>query len=192
MKDIKAYAFIIGILALLLAGCSNEKNLLRRQVAAQADSISQCKGILQQKTDSLQNMIIEIGQNKIELDSATREKQLLQNGIGQLNSQVKNLKSVNEDLQTSLEKSLALRDSLTAYYSKTLDDTSRLLANLRTEFSSARDTIVLRDALLEQIQPWYLKWKHDAHRNFLKVLFGSGRAKPPTIPEPDMEAIKGS
>jgi chromosome segregation ATPase len=187
MKTVKLCLSLAGVVLLIMTGCSNEKQVLRQRVAAQADTIAQINGKLQLKTDSLQNVTSQLNQTLVERDSVTKERETLAHNLRQLNSQVKQLKTNNQELEKSLDKSLALQDSIVTYCSNALGDSSRALGQLRTEISSAHLTISQRDSLLDEIRPWYTKWKHDAtKRNFIKVLFGSGKAKPPNFPEPDM------
>ena len=187
MKTVKLYICLAGVVMLIMSGCSNEKQVLRQRVAAQADTIAQINGKLLMKTDSLQNVTLQLNQTVLERDTVTKEKETLTHNLRQLNSQMKQLKADNQELEKSLEKSLALRDSIVTYCSNALADSSKALGQLRIEISSAHLTISQRDSLLGEIRPWYTKWKHDAtKRNFIKVLFGSGKAKPPNFPEPEM------
>jgi chromosome segregation ATPase len=186
MKRFSFYGLILAALVTLSLGCSNEKKLLRQQVAAQADSLFQLRGNLQAKADSLQNAISSLSQTRLVVDSVTGENDSFRHRIGQLNSRVSQLKKDNDNLQATVDKASAVKDSLTAYYMEALTDSSNILSRLRSDVSLADMTVDRRDTLLAQIGPWYMKWKHDAHRGFFKVLFGAGKAKNPGFPEPDL------
>ena len=194
MTTLKPFLYLSGIfLFIVMAGCSNEKQVLRQRVAAEADTIAQISGKLQMTTDSLKNVTFQLNQSMVERDSIAGENETLMHNIRQVNSQVNRLKADNQELEESLDQSIVLRDSISNYDSSALADSSKALGQLRTEISAANLTISQKDSLFAEIQPWYLKWKHDAtKRNFLKVLFGSGKAKTPSFPEPNMEGMPGS
>jgi septal ring factor EnvC (AmiA/AmiB activator) len=191
MKRFGFYSLILAAIVMVSLGCSNEKKRLRQQVAAQVDTLTQLRGSLQARSDSLQNAMTSLSQTRTVLDSVNSQNESFQQRIGRLNSQLKQSKEVNENLRASLDKSLALRDSLTAYYTQAFADSSSLLNRLRANITLADSTIAQRDTLMERIRPWYMKWRHDAHRSFIKVMFGAGKARKPNFPEPDVEAIKG-
>lgn len=189
MKTVRLCVYLAAVVLFIMTGCSNEKQVLRQRVAAQADTIAQINGKLLMKTDSLQNVTLQLNQTLVERDSVTRERETLAHNLRQLNSQVTRLRTDNQELEKSLDKSLALRDSIVTYCSNALADSSKALGQLRMEMSSAHLTISQKDSLLDEIRPWYTKWKHDAtKRNFIKVLFGSGKTKPPNFPEPNIES----
>ena len=39
----------------------------------------------------------------------------------------------------------------------------------------------------DHLGQWAKKWQHDAHRSFIKVMFGSGKAPVPDVPRPQIE-----
>ncbi len=42
-------------------------------------------------------------------------------------------------------------------------------------------------AFIDDVKPWYDYYKKDSGRNWAKKLFGAGRAKKPTTPEPTFQ-----
>ena len=185
MNAFKFYALLIMGAFVIMSGCSNEKKLLKQQVVAQADSISQLRVDLRSASDSLQNASMQLQQSRSEIDSISKENATHIQRARQLSSQVNKLKDDNKNLQDSLQISKSASDSIKTYYSGVLVDTINALAGFRSESAQAHQAVAQRDALLAQIKPWYTKWKHDSKRGFLKVLFGSGKAKNPDFPEPN-------
>lgn len=188
MDSLKLYGALIGVILVVMTGCSNEKKLLRQQVAAQADSLTQLRGQLQERSDSVQGLSSQLAQARAEADSIANIGETNKKQIGRLNSQLKVLRDSNSELKLSLDRTQAANDSLVQqvqYYSTLLADTVSALAGFRAENIRVYQTMVERDSLLAQIRPWYSKWKHDAtKRNFIEVLFGSDKARRPDFPEP--------
>lgn len=55
------------------------------------------------------------------------------------------------------------------------------------ECASLQDEYDELQRQLNQLRQWAAKWRIDAHRSFIKVMFGAGKAPVPEIEEPQLE-----
>jgi exonuclease VII small subunit len=98
----------------------------------------------------------------------------------------KQLKQAGDDLA----RRDATLDSLNREYQTqmtNLRDVQGQLAGTQqtlTAVTNQRDSVY---AFVDQLRPWYDYYKKDSGRNWAKKLFGAGRAKKPTKPEPEFK-----
>jgi chromosome segregation ATPase len=189
----KKAIFIIVVVAMVVAipiafKYSSDANRFRNDLAAQIDTVATVRAELAIARDSLKRTNDEIVSTSQALDSMTQlydqSMQLangLSNRISKLSKQTDSLKALSEtylaQLQTQEKTLSAVRGQLA--------DTSQLLSTTRINLDSAKASLNGNVMFINQLHPWYLKWKHDAtERNWLEKIFGADKAKAPEFPEP--------
>jgi chromosome segregation ATPase len=194
MKKQRTLILATGLFALVVIGCSHEKeDQLTRQVAAQADSIRTMQNMILAQTDSLRSSKQELINVKTAYDSLAVQNQhaskQTSGKLAELNTQVHNLKNMNSNLIDAMKVEEAKNDSadmvlrsLNAIFA----DTNVTLSNVRGELGDSKMQLADKLELIRKITPWYYKWRQDAHRSFIKVMFAAGKAKKPDFAEPDL------
>jgi septal ring factor EnvC (AmiA/AmiB activator) len=197
MKISKSILVFAGLAAfgLLLSGCKDEElqgqyQQAVQQMAAQADEIKSLRAQVQVKSDSLTAVHEMVASTELRADSLNQKYRSAYNNAAGLS---KELKSLQEDCSKREEELLAgirERDSVLTVIDALFSDTNVTLTSVRGELGDERTRSVFLSDLLAKVKPWYKKWKHDAtKRNFLQVLFASGKAKKPDFPEPNIDTL---
>jgi hypothetical protein len=190
-------AAVVGFAALLAVnGCSNKEMETRyqqasTQVIVQTDSINALRAQLSAKSDSL-HVVMQLGNNANgQIQALAAENQKSQKTIAGLHRKIDEQDKSYQDLKTSSTYEVFRRDSLLAEINTVFSDTNITLTEVRQELGNEKVMSQVKSDFIDNVRPWYAKYKHDAtHRNFLQVLFASGKAKKPTNAEPSFESLK--
>jgi hypothetical protein len=190
-------AAVIGLTAVLaLSGCSNKEAETRyqqatTQVTVQTDSLKALRAELNAKADSLQ-IVLQLGTNANEkIQSLTEQNQKASRNIAALSRKIEEKDKSYQDLKQSSDYEVFRRDSLLAEINSVFSDTNITLTDVREELGNEKVMSQVKSDFIENVKPWYAKYKHDAtKRNFLQVLFASGKAKTPTNAEPSFDNLK--
>ncbi len=196
MKKILSAA-VVGLTTLLaVSGCSNKELETRyqqatSQITAQSDSLTAIRMQLAAKSDSLQ-VVMQLGGNANEkIQTLTEQNQKASKNIAGLTRKVEELNKNYAQLEQSSKYEVFRRDSLLAEINSVFSDTNITLTQVRQELGNAKVMSQVKSDFIDNIKPWYAKYKHDAtKRNFLQVLFASGKAKKPVNVEPSFDNLK--
>lgn len=112
----------------------------------------------------------------------------------QLNAAVVKAQRIEARMQTERDthrRSLDSANQVRMALENTVQERETMVKSLETQLSIAlteseklhrqRDSLL---AFTDDLRPWYEYYKKDSGRNWAKKLFGAGRAKKPTTPEP--------
>jgi hypothetical protein len=190
-------AAVVGLMALLVvSGCSNkEAEIAYKQatshVTAQTDSLKALRTELAAKSDSLQ-VAMQLGTNANEkIQSLTDQNQKSSRNIVALSRKIDEKDLAYQNLEQSSKYEQFRRDSLLAEINSVFSDTNISLTEVRQELGNEKVMSQVKSDFIENVKPWYAKYKHDAtKRNFLQVLFASGKAKTPVNAEPSFDNLK--
>ena len=190
-------AAVVGLTVLLaVSGCSNKEAETRyqqasSQVTAQTDSLRALRTELTVKSDSLQ-IVMQLGANANgKIESLTEQNQKASRNIAALSRKIDEKDKDYQNLEQSSKYEQFRRDSLLAEINSVFSDTNITLTDVRQELGNEKVMSQVKSDFIENVKPWYNKWKHDAtKRNFLQVLFASGKAKKPTNAEPSFDNLK--
>jgi outer membrane protein assembly factor BamE (lipoprotein component of BamABCDE complex) len=190
-------AAVVGLTTLLVVnGCSNKEAEMRleqvsSQVTAQTDSLRVLRAELTAKSDSLK-VVMQLGDNANEkIQSLTDQNQKASRNIAALSRKTEEQDKKYQDLQQSSKYEVFRRDSLLAEINTVFSDTNITLVEVRQELGNEKVMSRVKSDFIENVKPWYAKWKHDAtKRNFLQVLFASNKAKKPAHPEPSFDSLR--
>jgi chromosome segregation ATPase len=192
MRIIKATALAAAVI-LFAAGCG-EKARLEGELAKADSTVVDLQTSLQQanvtadhKVDSLGREIAKVRVDRDSLDASLKNATAHAGKLaGDLRVARKQLKQAGDDLA----RRDATLDSLNREYQTqmtNLRDVQGQLAGTQqtlTAVTNQRDSVY---AFVDQLRPWYDYYKKDSGRNWAKKLFGAGRAKKPTKPEPEFK-----
>jgi peptidoglycan hydrolase CwlO-like protein len=196
----KRAVFVIVLVGLVIATImavtyNQNAEQLRQDLAAQSDTTAIVRSQLTVANDSVSSKVEQILVMAGERDSVS---QLLAQSIqraDRLAATTRGLKAKEDSLRTLLVARQAQIDELNGTISalhEQIADTSRVLSDIRKELATVQMLSNEKSVLVSQIQPWYLKWKHDAtERSFFEKLFGSDKAKAPSFPEPVFPSVPG-
>lgn len=186
-----------GLVALaLLSGCTDKEMQAAYQQslttsAAQVDTIRMLRNTIQTKSDSLTMVLDMRGSAEMRLDTLMQKYQRATNNVAGLNKQLKNLQEECAAREEALLTGIRERDSVLTVIDALFSDTNVTLTQIRGELGNEKTRSAWLSDLLNKVKPWYKKWKHDAtKRNFLQVLFASGKAKAPEFPEPNLDSLR--
>jgi TolA-binding protein len=190
-------AAVVGLTALFaVSGCSNKEAEMRAQqatsqITAQTDSLRALRTELTVKSDSLQ-IVMQLGTNANgKIQSLTDQNQKASRNIAALSRKIDEKDKDYQNLEQSSKYEVFRRDSLLAEINTVFSDTNITLSEVRQELGNEKVMSQVKSDFVENIKPWYNKWKHDAtQRNFLQVLFASGKAKKPINVEPSFDNLK--
>lgn len=190
-------AAVVGLTALLaVSGCSNKEAEMRyqqasSQVTAQTDSLRTLRTELTVKSDSLQ-IAMQLGANANgKIESLTDQNQKASRNIAALSRKIDEKDKDYQNLEQSSKYEVFRRDSLLAEINSVFSDTNITLGGVRQELGNEKVMSQVKSDFIDNVKPWYNKWKHDAtKRNFLQVLFASGKAKKPLQAEPSFDNLK--
>lgn len=178
------------VAALVVCSCSssNVKDKDQRMKDQVATMIRQDNAI-----DSLTN---QLNQKAVEANKCARDLAVLSNDLlaaqgknQALSSQLKKAKTQVTVLTSALANMSAAHDSVETYASELANAKTNLineLAQCGEEKKAIQDDHNGHVQEIGLIVPWYYKWRHDAHRSFIKVMVGAGKAEEPGYPEPDV------
>lgn len=179
---------IIG-LAILLAfttsGCGERKRLEGELTKAQT-RITELEGTLAQSNvsadslaDSLRSVVVAIEKTRAKSDSLEQSYRSVAARSKRLE---KDLKVAREAFQKSLDSLHGIRlalDSTVRSQQARIQGTETQLASLQEDIlrvSGEKDSVY---AVIDRVRPWLDYYRQEASRNWLKKLFGAGRAKKP-------------
>jgi|GEM_PF-5425701 len=190
-------AAVVGLAVLLaVSGCSDKEAVMRAQqatsqIAVQTDSLRALRAELTAKSDSIQ-IITQLGANANgKIESLTDQNQKASRNIAALSRKIDEKDKNYQNLEQSSKYEVFRRDSLLAEINSVFSDTNITLVEVRQELGNEKVMSQVKSDFVENIKPWYNKWKHDAtKRNFLQVLFASGKAKKPINAEPSFDNLK--
>jgi chromosome segregation ATPase len=190
-------AAVVGLTVLLAAsGCSNQDAEMRAQqatsqISAQTDSLKALRTELTAKSDSIQ-IVLQLGANANEkIQSLTDQNQKASRNIAALSRKTEEMEKNYQDLVQSSRYEQFRRDSLLAEINSIFSDTNITLTEVRQELGNEKVMSQVKSDFIDNVKPWYNKWRHDAtQRNFLQVLFASGKAKKPVNTEPSFDNLK--
>jgi chromosome segregation ATPase len=196
----------VSLAALVFAaGCNTEEKRLQgeltlansriaeleqsmNQTSAKADSVSRSLATVEQNAQRIRD---SLEQSKLSLNDAVvkaqRTEARLQTERNLHRRSVDSLNQVRANLETTVAEREATIGGLESQLTMTTDERDRL--------QGQKDSLM---AFVDDLRPWYEYYKKDSGRNWAKKLFGAGRAKKPTTPEPtfaprvepDLEAQK--
>jgi hypothetical protein len=169
---------------------------LRHDLAAQNDTLTTVRTELASANDTLVVRDEQLSALNERLDSlaqeykqATSQNHQLSVSIARLTARTDSLAAVSGELKDQLTQQLVTVTHTTSQ----LSDTLRSLVVTRHRLDSTVTLLTERTTFIVQVEPWYLKWKHDAtERNWLEKLFGSDKAKIPAFPEPPFPELPRS
>jgi uncharacterized lipoprotein YehR (DUF1307 family) len=190
-------AAVVGLTALVaVSGCSDKEAVIRAQqatsqIAVQTDSLKALRAELTAKSDSLQ-VIKQLGTNaNTQIQSLTDQNQTASRNIAALSRKIDENDKAYQNLVQSSKYEVFRRDSLLAEINSVFSDTNITLTDVRQELGNEKVMSQVKTDFIENVKPWYTKYKHDAtKRNFLQVLFASGKAKTPVNAEPSFDNLK--
>jgi TolA-binding protein len=190
-------AAVVGLTALVaVSGCSDKEAVIRAQqatsqIAVQTDSLKALRAELTAKSDSLQ-VIKQLGTNaNTQIQSLTDQNQKASRNIAALSRKIDENDKAYQNLVQSSKYEVFRRDSLLAEINSVFSDTNITLTDVRQELGNEKVMSQVKTDFIENVKPWYTKYKHDAtKRNFLQVLFASGKAKTPVNAEPSFDNLK--
>jgi hypothetical protein len=190
-------AAIVGLMVLLaVSGCSNKEAEMAykqasSQVTAQTDSLRALRTELAAKSDSIR-IVVQLGANaKEKIQSLNDQNQKASRNIAALSRKIDEKDKDYQNLEQSSKYEQFRRDSLLAEINSVFSDTNISLTEVRQELGNEKVMSQVKSDFIENVKPWYNKWKHDAtKRNFLQVLFASGKAKKPLNAEPSFDNLK--
>ncbi len=197
MKVSKSIIVFTGLAAfgLLLSGCKDEElqgqyQQAVQQMATQADQIKSLHAQVQVKSDSLNLALEAITATELRADSLNQKYRWASNNAAGLSKELKSLQEDCSKREAELLTGIRERDSVLTVIDALFSDTNVTLTAVRGELGDERTRSAFLSDLLAKVKPWYKKWKHDAtKRNFLQVLFASGKAKKPDFPEPNIDTL---
>ena len=188
---------IAGILVLAsVFGCRDKElegkyNQSLSQLSAQSDTIRQLQNTVRVRTDSLSAALQMANNAGMKGDSLLDKYKRASGQVANLNKELKTLKDDCVEMVTNLRAEIQERDSILVAIDAIFSDTNATLGSVRGQLSNEKYRTQWLSNLIEKIRPWYAKWKHDAtKRNFLQVLFASGKAKKPAFEEPNLDSIR--
>lgn len=194
----KRAVFVIVLVGLVIATIMAVKynqnaEQLRQDLAAQSDTTAVVRSQLTVANDSVSSKVEQILAMAGERDSVAQLLAQSNQRADRLAATTRRLKAAEDSLRTLFIARQAQIDELNGTVSalnEQIADTSRILGDIRMELASVQKLSNEKSVLVSQIQPWYLKWKHDAtERNFFEKLFGSDKAKAPSVPEPVFPSV---
>ncbi len=185
---------VAAVVLLIAAGCSGEKERLQGALAKSDSTVVNLQTELQQANidadhtvDSLGRVIARVKVDRDSLDATVKKANA---HAGKLEGDLRVVRKQLKDTGEILAHRDATLDSLTHEYQAqmaNLRDVQTQLAGTQqtvTAVTNQRDSIY---AFVDQLRPWYDYYKKDSGRNWAKKLFGAGRAKKPTHPEPEFK-----
>ncbi|MGB5105304.1 MAG: hypothetical protein WBP29_01165 [Candidatus Zixiibacteriota bacterium] len=195
-KRITALSIAVMLVLALVLGCTDKEmesqyKLTVSQLAAQADTIKQLRTTVQKKSDSLTTALQLATSADMKGDSLLQAYQRASGHAANLTKELQALKNDCVEMEAGLRTEIQERDSILVAIDAIFSDTNTTLTTVRGQLSNERSRTEWLANLVEKIRPWYKKWKHDAtKRNFLQVLFASGKAKTPVTEEPNLDSIR--
>ena len=201
----KAIVAVSMATLILAAGCNTEEKRLEGELTLANSRIAELQTTIQQtgqRADSLSGTLTLAEQNAKRIrDSLDKSREELSDAVvkaqrvearlqNERNMHRKSVDSLNQ-VRVTLEGTVAEREAtiggLEAQLTLTQAEADRL--------KGQKDSLL---AFVDDLKPWYDYYKKDSGRNWAKKLFGAGRAKKPTTPEPvfqprvepDLEAQK--
>lgn len=173
--------------AVFVAGCGDTKRL-ETQLTQANTRVAELDSTLAATRDAADRMSDSLGA-AISLTAAERDS--LAASLEGANARAGRLSS---ELRTVRAQFTHVRDSLTmanAALEQRIRNWETQMANTEAQIATLQErTGVLvseRDSLhgfVERVQPWYDYYRQEAHRNWLKKVFGAGRGHKPDAPEP--------
>jgi hypothetical protein len=168
---------------------SGEAKRLQKDLTTRTEAVSAAQTELTHVSDSLKYMTGQSVVLSSRLDSIShRYDRALTDGlqltvkIARLSRIVDSLKALSNDRLAQFQE----QGNILASLKIRLADSVNTLKDARMHLDSTRAFVNERNVFISQIQPWYIKWKHDAtERNWFEKLFGADKAKTPSIPEPE-------
>jgi hypothetical protein len=193
-RNIMKRILIIATLAALLVVSplaikfARDANRYQRDLAAQVDTLVIVRSELSSTSDNLNHKIDQLKAESAKIDSmsqlyalASASANRLSVKVAKITDTVNSLRFINSDYAARLEQ----QKSAASGQQVQLADSTKVLADTRDRLANAQTLLRDRATLISQLQPWYLKWKHDAtQRGWLAKLFGAGKAEAPGFPEP--------
>ena len=187
------YAPIIAVAGLLAIGCGNSKQL-EADLAAANTRAQELDSMLTVTQNQFQAEKEKSAEYQLALASAQEKHEDLNSSLNSANAQVKKLQSNLTQARAECTKAL---DSLNVVKMAVQSDlktceTDLTDTQMRLETSElhAGSLMQTRDSLfgfVDDVRPWYGYYKQESHRNWLKKLFGAGRAKKPEKAEPSFD-----
>ena len=185
----------VGAAALvLLSGCNAEEKRLQGELSLATTRVAELEQAVTQsgmRADSLANSLTVAEQH------AQRVRDSLSESREQLNSAVVKAQRVEARLQVerdthrkALDSANQVRMALESDVQERETMVNSLETQLKVAMTEAEKIRAQKDSLLafvDDLRPWYEYYKKDSGRNWAKKLFGAGRAKKPTSPEPEFQ-----
>jgi chromosome segregation ATPase len=183
--------------AFLAIGCRNSK--MKDDLAVANASVHERDSLL---TDSQNQNLADRRQLQSQIQDSEEKLAAAENKCEKLATSLRSSQAEMRELQDHL--SIA-----TAQYNDTLDSLSSLLAAMQQGLNACESNlqesqtrwdasqaltdnlIQTRDSLyafVDDVRPWLAYYRKESHRNWLKKLFGAGRAKKPESEELSFEA----
>lgn len=176
---------------LLAAGCGTEEKRLEGELGLANSRITELEQASRQagmRADSLAGTLTVAEQN------AQRVRDSLANSRKELNDAVVKAQRIEARLQNERNahrRSIDSLDQVRLALENTANERATTISSLETQLTivqteadrlrGQKDSLL---AFVEDLKPWYDYYKKDSGRNWAKKLFGAGRAKKPTTPEP--------
>ncbi|MBD3299554.1 MAG: hypothetical protein GF341_12925 [candidate division Zixibacteria bacterium] len=185
---------VFALAAFLALGCGDTENL-ETQLTATENRAAELDSMLTETQAELTDATDRAEDFKQSLAEVHDEREALKTSLDNANAEVADLKI---DLRGARDMRRYMVDSLKAVvasvdadrrtcYTELTSAESRIKASERriNELTNTRDSLF---AFMDDVEPWYAHYKHEAQRNWLKKLFSAGDMEQPDVPEPSFDA----
>lgn len=190
----KAIVAVTAATLVILSGCNAEEKRLEGELSLatariaeleqsvtqsgmRADSLANSLTLAEQKTERMRDSLTEAGKR---LHDATVKSQRTEARLqAERDTHRRSVDSLNQ-VRMALESDVKERETMVA----------SLETQLQVALTESEKIRLQKDSLLafiDDVKPWFDYYKKDSGRNWAKKLFGAGRAKKPTTPEPAFE-----
>jgi chromosome segregation ATPase len=179
-------SMLILVAALFVSSCSKDKDA---QIESQATKITQLQDSLSVQANRLYEKDVKFIQNARDLGLAQDSVSTLNKQNQALSSQLKKANKQVAGLTSALAAKAATLDTVQVYVSQQASVNTNLINELAQCGEEKKAMQGNQNRYVEEIgliAPWYYKWRHDAHRSFVNVMLGAGKAKEPGYPEPNV------
>ncbi len=190
----------VGGIAVLALGAywldkySDEASRLRAELTTRSDSLTSAKAENTVLADSLVWARERVKQLGSRIDSLTTENEEAAHRSHEFKVKINRLTMSLDSFKLVASNQNERLTSVVAELEKSLSQTGDTTVALVSTRATLQKTTVRLDrhvAFVQQMRPWYEKWKHDAtERNFLEKIFGADKATAPMIPEPNFDTIE--
>jgi chromosome segregation ATPase len=180
-----------AVAIMLLAGCGAEEKRLEGELSLATARVTELEQAVSQAGMRADSLALSLTQTE---QQAQRVRDSLAEADKALNAAVVKAQRVEARLQNerdvhrrSLDSANQVRMALESDVKERETQVASLETQLQVALTESDRIRAQKDSLLafvDDLRPWYEYYKKDSGRNWAKKLFGAGRAKKPTTPEP--------